>query len=103
VRPLERIRIACANRGAGTGPVLSAVEGGYFKANGLEPELIFYPGDSLSLPALVAGEADFTNAVSPELITVDVCAGGAEVIIASAIKRWKDSSRSTEGKPEPTC
>jgi NitT/TauT family transport system substrate-binding protein len=84
---MEKIRIACANRGAGTGPVFAAVEGGYFKANGLEPELIFYPGHSLSLPALVAGEADFTNAVSPELITLDVCGGGDAVIIASAISR----------------
>ena len=41
---MEKIRIACANRGAGTAPVFSAVEGGYFKENGLDPELIFYAG-----------------------------------------------------------
>ncbi|RPJ43296.1 MAG: hypothetical protein EHM27_01065 [Deltaproteobacteria bacterium] len=84
---MEKIRIACANRGAGTAPVFSAVEGGYFKENGLDPELIFYAGHSLSLPALIAGEAEFTNAVSPELITTDIENKGDAVIIASAISR----------------
>jgi NitT/TauT family transport system substrate-binding protein len=84
---MEKIRIACANRGAGTAPVFSAVEGGYFKENGVEPELIFYAGHGLSLPALIAGEADFTNAVSPELITTDIEKKGDAVIIASAISR----------------
>jgi len=84
---MEKIRIACANRGAGTAPVFSAVEGGYFKENGLDPELIFYAGHSLSLPALIAGEAEFTNAVSPELITTDIEKEGDAVIIASAISR----------------
>ncbi len=84
---MEKIRIACANRGAGTAPVFSAVEGGYFKENGLEPELIYYAGHGLSLPALIAGEADFTNAVSPELITINIQNRGDAVIIASAISR----------------
>ena len=84
---MEKIRIACANRGAGTAPVFSSLEGGYFRENGLEPELIFYPGHSRSLPALIAREADFTNAVSPELISIDVLEKGDAVIIASAISR----------------
>ena len=84
---MERIRIACANRGAGTAPVFSAVEGGYFKENGLDPELVFFAGHSRSLPALIAGEADFTNAVSPELISIDIQNKGDAVIIASAISR----------------
>lgn len=84
---MEKIRIACANRGAGTAPVFSAVEGEYFKENGLEPELIYYAGHGLSLPALIAGEADFTNAVSPELITINIQNRGDAVIIASAISR----------------
>lgn len=84
---MEKIRIACANRGAGTAPVYSTLEGGYFHENGLDPELIFYPGHSRSLPALVAGEVDFTNAVSPELICIDVLNQGDAVIVASAISR----------------
>lgn len=84
---MEKIRIALANRVAGTAPVFSAVEGGYFKDNGLETELIDYPGHGSSLPALVAGEVDFTNAVSPELITVNTRQDGDAVIIASAISR----------------
>jgi len=84
---MEKIRIACANRGAGTAPVFSAMEGGYFKANGLDPELIFYAGHSHSLPALIGGEVDFTNAVSPELISINIQNNGDAVIIASAISR----------------
>jgi len=84
---MEKIRIALANRVAGTAPVFSALEGGYFKENGLDPELIDYQGHSRSLPAVIAGEADFTNAVSPELITVNVRDGGDAVIVASAISQ----------------
>lgn len=84
---MDKIRIACANRGAGTAPVFSAVEGGYFKENGLDPELVFYAGHSRSLPALIAGEVDFTNAVSPELISINIQNKGDAVIIASAISR----------------
>jgi NitT/TauT family transport system substrate-binding protein len=84
---MDKIRIACANRGAGTAPVFSAVEGGYFEENGLDPELVFYAGHSRSLPALISGEADFTNAVSPELIAINIQNQGDAVIIASAISR----------------
>jgi NitT/TauT family transport system substrate-binding protein len=84
---MDKIRIALANRSAGTGPVFATVEGGYFKEEGLDVELIPYPGHDRSLPAMVKGEAEFTNAVSPELITLDVCHGGDAVIVASAIGR----------------
>ena len=62
---MEKISIAIANRGAGIAPVFAAVEGGYFREQGLEPELDPLPGHSRSLAALIAGEADFTNAVGP--------------------------------------
>ena len=84
---MDKIRIACANRSAGTAPVFAAVEGGYLKESGLDPELIFYQGHSQSLPALIAGEADFINTVSPELITINMRDGGDAVIVASAISR----------------
>lgn len=84
---MEKIRIACANRGAGTAPVYATLEGGYFDEHGLDAELLFYSGHAQSLPALVAREADFTNAVSPELICADVLHGGDAVIVASAISR----------------
>jgi NitT/TauT family transport system substrate-binding protein len=84
---VDKIRIAQANRAAGTAPVFASIEGGYFNAEGLDVELIPYDGHGRSLPALVAGDAEFTNAVSPELITLDVCHGGDAVIIASAISR----------------
>jgi NitT/TauT family transport system substrate-binding protein len=67
--------------------VFASIEGGYFNAERLDVELIPYDGHGRSLPALVAGDADFMNAVSPELITLDVCHGGDAVIIASAISR----------------
>jgi len=84
---VDRIRIAQANRAAGTGPVFASIEGGYFEGEGLEVELVPYNGHAKALPALVAGDAEFTNAVSPELITLDVCHGGDAVIVASAISR----------------
>lgn len=84
---MEKIRIACANRGAGTAPVFATVEGGYFKENGLDPELVYYEGHGRALPALIAGEAEFTNTVSPELIAANIRAGGDAVIVASALSR----------------
>ncbi len=84
---MEKIRIALPNRVAGSAPVFATVEGGYFQQNGLDPVLIDYAGHSLSIPAVIAGEADFTNAVSPELITANLASNGDAVIIAAAICR----------------
>ncbi len=84
---MQKIRIATANRGAGTAPVFATVEGGYFKDEGLEVELIPHAGHHRSLRALLAGEAEFTNAVAAELIRANVTHGGDAVIIASAISR----------------
>jgi NitT/TauT family transport system substrate-binding protein len=84
---MEKIRIALANRGAGTAPVFAAVEGGFFREQGLEPELVPFQGHPYSLQALLSGEADFTNAVGPELILANLRHSGDAVIIASAISR----------------
>jgi len=84
---MDRIRIACGNRGVGTSPLFAAVEGGYMGENGLDPELKFYEGHPRALPALVAGEAEFTNTVSPDVITIDMRDGGDVVIVASAVSR----------------
>jgi NitT/TauT family transport system substrate-binding protein len=86
-RAVEKISIALANKGAGTTPVFATVEGGYFREQGLEPELIPYRGHSRSLAALIAGEADFTNAVGPEVIMANRRHQGDAVIIASATSR----------------
>ena len=48
---MEKIRIACGNRGVGTSPLFAAVEGGSMKDNGLDPELKFYEGHPKALPA----------------------------------------------------
>jgi ABC-type nitrate/sulfonate/bicarbonate transport system substrate-binding protein len=84
---MDRIRIALANRAAGTAPVFAAFEAGYFIEEGLTPELIFHPGHAASMRALLAGEAEFTNAVAVELIRANLRHGGEAVIIASAIAR----------------
>ncbi len=84
---MDRIRVACGNRGVGTSPLFAAVEGGYFKEQRLDPELAFYAGHPRALPALVAGEADFTNTVSPDVITIDLRDGADVVIVASAVSR----------------
>ena len=79
---MDKIRIACGNRGVGTSPLFAAVEGGYMGENGLDPELKFYEGHPRALPALVAGEAEFTNTVSPDVITIDMRDRGDVVIVA---------------------
>lgn len=84
---MDTIRIACGNRGVGTSPLFAAVEGGYMKANGLDPELKFYEGHPRALPALVAGEAEFTNTVSPDVIAINLRDGADVVIVASAVSR----------------
>jgi ABC-type nitrate/sulfonate/bicarbonate transport system substrate-binding protein len=84
---MDKIRIACGNRGVGTSPLFAAVEGGYMKEHGLDPELKFYEGHPRALPALVAGEAEFTNTVSPDVITIDLRDGADVVIVASAVSR----------------
>jgi ABC-type nitrate/sulfonate/bicarbonate transport system substrate-binding protein len=84
---MEKIRIALANRGAGTAPVFATVEGGYFREQGLDPELIPFQGHSRSLQALIAGDADFTNAVGAEAIMANRRHKGDAVIVASAVGR----------------
>lgn len=84
---MEKIRIAIANRGAGTAPVFAALEGSYFGEEGLDVELVPHEGHHRSMRALLAGEAEFTNAVAAELIRANVAHHGDGVIIASAISR----------------
>ena len=75
------------HRGAGVAPIFAALEGGYYRGQGLEPELLPYHGHSNSLKALIAGEADFTNAVGAELLLANFRHQGDAVILASAIAR----------------
>ena len=84
---MEKIRIAVAHWGAGLAPVFAAVEGGYLREQGLDPELVFIPGHSHALEALIKGEVDFTNSVGPELLVANLRLGGDATIIASAISR----------------
>ncbi|HEV8642233.1 MAG TPA: hypothetical protein VGV13_14130 [Methylomirabilota bacterium] len=49
---MEKIRVACGNRGVGTAPLFAAVEGGYFKEQGLDPELLYYQGHPNARPGL---------------------------------------------------
>jgi NitT/TauT family transport system substrate-binding protein len=84
---VDKIRIATANRGAGTAPVFAGVEGGYFRAEGLEVALVPHEGHARSLAALLAGQAEFTNAVAAELIRANSLRHGDAVVIASAISR----------------
>lgn len=84
---MDKIRIGVAHRGAGVAPMFAALEGGYLKKHGLEPELISTPGHPRALQALQAGEVDFINTVGAELIQFDVRHGGDAVVIASAISR----------------
>jgi NitT/TauT family transport system substrate-binding protein len=96
---VDRIRIALGNRGAGTAPVFATLEGGYFREQGLEPELVPHDGHGRSLATLIAGGAEFTNAVAPEVIMANLRHDGDVVIIASAISR---SAQQFSARPEIT-
>lgn len=84
---MDKIRIALGNRGAGTAPVFATLEGGYFREQGLDVELISHDGHARSLATLAAGGADFTNAVGPEVILANLRHKSDVVVIASAISR----------------
>ena len=75
------------HRGAGVAPIFAALEGGYYREQGLDPEFLPHHGHSNSLRALIAGEADFTNAVGAELPLANFRHQGDAVILASAISR----------------
>ena len=75
------------HRGAGVAPIFAALEGGYYREQGLEPDFLPYHGHSNSLKALIACEADFTNAVGAELLLANTRHRGDAVILASAISR----------------
>ena len=75
------------HRGAGVAPIFAALEGGYYREQGLDPEFLPYHGHSNSLQALIAGEADFTNAVGAELLLANFRHQGDAVVLASAISR----------------
>lgn len=82
---MDKIKIAVAHRGAGLAPVFAAVEGGYYRENGLDVELVDYHGHPNSLKALIGGEAHFTNAVGVELLLANHRHNGDAVALASAI------------------
>lgn len=84
---MEKVRIAIAHWGAGIAPVFAGVEGGYFRAEGLDAELVPILGHPNAMRALIAGEVEFTNSVGPELILANRRHGGDGVVIASAIGR----------------
>ncbi len=84
---VDKIKIAMPHRGAGVAPVFAALEGGYYREQGLEPELVPYHGHSNSLKALIAGDAHFTNAVGAELLLANTRHQGDAVVLASAISR----------------
>jgi ABC-type nitrate/sulfonate/bicarbonate transport system substrate-binding protein len=84
---VEKIRIGVAHTGAGIAPLFAAVDGGYLREHGLEPELVSCPGHPRALQALLSGEVDFINSVGAELILADLQHRGDAVVIASAIGR----------------
>ncbi|MEZ0305077.1 MAG: ABC transporter substrate-binding protein [Hyphomicrobiaceae bacterium] len=84
---MEKIRIGVAHTGAGIAPLFAAVDGGYLREHGLEPELVSCPGHPRALQALLSGEVDFINSVGAELILADLQHRGDAVVIASAISR----------------
>jgi len=65
----------------GTSPLFAAVEAAH-EGNGLDPELKVLRRAPTGASALVAGEAEFTNTVSPDVLTIDLRDGADVVIVA---------------------
>jgi ABC-type nitrate/sulfonate/bicarbonate transport system substrate-binding protein len=84
---MDRVRIAVAHRGAGLSPVFAAIEGGFFRDQGIEPEMVPHHGHPRALAALLGGEVEFTNSVGAELILANFRHSGDAVVVASAISR----------------
>lgn len=84
---MEKIRIGLPHRGAGLAPVFAAIEGGYLRAQGLDPELVPFNGHAQSLTGLLAEQTDVTNAVGPEVVMANLRHNGDAVVVASAISR----------------
>src|ERR1700710_1620818 len=75
------------HRGAGIAPIFAALEGGYYREQGLDVEFVTFHGHPNSLRGLIAGEREFTNAVGAELLLANFRHQGDAVILASAIGR----------------
>lgn len=84
---MEKIKIAVAHRGAGLAPVFATLEGGYFREQGLDAELVDVHGHPRAMEVMLAGEVDFLNSVGPELILANLRHDGDGVIVSSAISR----------------
>lgn len=83
----QSIKIGVAHRRAGNAPVFAAVEGGYFRDQGLDAQLVDIAGHARALEALIKGEVDFINSVGAELILANLRHRGDALVIASAISR----------------
>jgi ABC-type nitrate/sulfonate/bicarbonate transport system substrate-binding protein len=92
------------HRGAGVAPIFAALEGGFYREQGLEPELVPYHGHSNSLKALIAGVADFTNAVGAELL---LATPGIKAMRLSLLPRLQGARSRSRRDPalrsEQTC
>src|ERR1044071_3632095 len=65
-------------------PILSAVEGGYFKKYGLDVKPLVMSGSSTALAALLSGEMSFITIAGSGVINAHI-AGGDAVMIAGTV------------------
>jgi NitT/TauT family transport system substrate-binding protein len=82
----ESIRAAYASVGGQTAPLWIAQKEGYFKKHGLDVQLIYIPGSSTVVQALLGGDIQIANIGGPSTISANL-AGADTVVVASAINR----------------
>ena len=82
----ESVRAAYASVGGQTAPLWIAEKEGFFKKHGLDVQLIYIPGSSTVVQALLGGDIQLANIGGPSTISANL-AGADTVVVASAINR----------------
>jgi ABC-type nitrate/sulfonate/bicarbonate transport system substrate-binding protein len=88
---MDKIRIAYSSPAAGTAPVWTACEAGYFEALGLDVEPILIRGSTAITKAMEAGEVDLANYAAPAPVLANVDRGLDTVVILGAMNTLTQS------------
>lgn len=83
---LENLCLAYASIGGQTAPLWIAQKEGFFKKYGLEVELIYIPGSSTVIQALLGGDVLVANIGGPSTISANL-SGADTIVVASAVNR----------------
>ncbi len=87
VFPLEKVRLGYSGIGSGEEIHLFAEQAGLFSRSGLDVEIIYIPGGSTVVQAMIAGEIQFGRGSAVEVVSSDL-AGFPLKILAALINKF---------------